>query len=286
METGAAGWTTIDAAATGEWGLFNPVGTAAQPEDDSTPAPGTQCFITGQCGAGHGTCTAACGSGELGCNDVDAGTVTLVSPVYDVSAFDEVTVKYDRWYSNNTGGDPNNDFWVVEISNDGGSSWTTVENTSVSAAAWTSVGFDVDAAFGTPGQVQVRFLASDLNAGSLVEAGVDEFRILAAVSGPVASLETVPAPAVLSLEQNQPNPFSPETSIRFAVPQRADVRLAVYDVQGRAVRQLAAGTREAGRYDVTWNGRDAQGNRVAAGVYFYRLTAGEETLTRKMTVLK
>jgi hypothetical protein len=282
MEAGIGGWTTsVSGATTGFWELVDPIGTSAQPEDDATPSPGVSAWITGQCSGPN--CSGGC---TLGCNDVDVGTVTLTSPVYDVSAFDQVTVKYDRWYSNNTGADPNNDFWVVEISNDGGSTWTTVENTSVSAPSWTSIGFDVDAVFGTPGQVQVRLLASDLNAGSLVEAGVDEFRILAAVSGPVTSLETVPAPAVLSLEQNQPNPFSPQTSIRFALPQRADVRLAVYDVQGRAVRQLAAGTHAAGRYDVTWNGRDAQGDRVAAGVYFYRLTAGEETLTRKMTVLK
>jgi flagellar hook assembly protein FlgD len=64
------------------------------------------------------------------------------------------------------------------------------------------------------------------------------------------------------------------------------VKLTVYDVAGREVRTLSSGTREAGRYSAQWDGKDASGSKVSAGVYFYRLTAGAETLTRKMTVLK
>jgi hypothetical protein len=282
LESGAGGWTTsVSGATTGQWTLVDPIGTAAQPEDDSTPNPGVSAWITGQCSGPN------CGGGcTLGCNDIDGGSVILLSPVYDMTGFEQVKVKYDRWYSNNTGADPDNDFWVVEISNDGGSTWTTVEDTWISAAQWLTASFDVDAALGTPGQVRLRFTASDLNLGSLVEAGVDEVRILAGMNPATATVDAAAAPAALTLEQNQPNPFSPETSIRFALPQRSEVKLAVYDVQGRTVRQLAAGPRNAGRYDVTWNGRDAQGRRVAAGIYFYRLTAGEETLTRKMTVLQ
>jgi len=284
LEGGVAGWTVGvvgDNATTGIWENVDPIGTSAQPEDDSTPSPGVLCFVTGQCSGPN------CGGGcTLGCNDVDNGTTTLLSPVYDLSGATSAKVKYDRWYSNNTGNDPNNDFWVVHVSNDGGSNWTQVENTNASNANWTTVSVDINALFGSPNQVQLRFRASDLNAGSLVEAAVDELRILQGSVGTDVPSVGAPAPLALSLEQNQPNPFRPETKISYAVPARADVELVVYNVSGQAVRKLESGPKAAGRYEVRWDGRDAAGQRVAAGVYFYRLVAGGQALTKKMTVMK
>ena len=64
------------------------------------------------------------------------------------------------------------------------------------------------------------------------------------------------------------------------------MELSVYNVKGQKVRQLEAGRFTAGRHATTWDGRDQAGERVAAGVYFYRLTSDAETLTKKMTVLK
>jgi hypothetical protein len=283
VEGGTSGWTTVDNAASGEWEVADPIATTAVPEDDATAGAGTLAWITGQCSGSN------CGGGcTLGCNDIDGGTVELFSPVWDVSGFDEVTLKYERFYNNNTGAEPNLDTWLVEISNDAGASWTTVESTTSSTASWTTIEVDVDALFVTPDLVQLHFVAGDLAGGSLVEAGVDDVRILARNTGGAvaADLPAAALPLALSLEQNQPNPFRPETTIRFALPAAGDARLAVYDVTGRAVTELARGPRPAGRHTVTWNGRDHDGNRVAAGVYFYRLTAGGDVLTRKMTVLK
>ncbi|HMB71583.1 MAG TPA: FlgD immunoglobulin-like domain containing protein [bacterium] len=282
LEGDTSGWSTVDNASTGEWEVADPISTGAVPDDDATADPGVLAWITGQCSGPN------CGTCSLGCNDIDAGTVELFSPVWDVSSFAEVTLKYERFYNNNTGADPNNDTFIVEVSNDGGSNWTEIENTMASTGNWTTMSVDIDAMFGTPGQVQLHFVASDLNAGSIVEAGVDDVRILAANSGGAvaADLPAAAAPLALSLEQNQPNPFRPETTIRFALPEAGDARLAVYDVTGRAVQELTSGPRPAGRHTVTWNGKDGDGNRVSAGVYFYRLTAGGEVLTRKMTVLK
>jgi hypothetical protein len=116
---------------------------------------------------------------------------------------------------------------------------------------------------------------------------VDELRILAGFTPTdVNDLAAGSTPLSFELAQNQPNPFSPLTRIDFAVPKKSNVSLAVFDVSGRMVRTLTDGAREAGRYSINWDGRDARGDRVSAGVYFYRLTTGEETLTRKMTVLK
>jgi hypothetical protein len=285
LEAGIGGWTigaAGDGATTGVWALVNPIGTPAQPEDDATPAPGVMAFITGQCQAPQ--CGNPC---DLGCNDVDSGTTTLTSPVYDLTGATSATVKYSRWYSNDTGATPGTDFWVVDVSNNGGTTWTNVENTNDDNEAWQTIEIDVDAMFGTPGQVRLRFRASDLADGSLVEAGVDELRILANFTPTdVHDLAASSTPLSFELAQNQPNPFSPLTRIDFAVPKKSNVSLAVFDVSGRMVRTLTDGAREAGRYSINWDGRDAGGDRVSAGVYFYRLTAAGETLTRKMTVLK
>ena len=287
LESGVAEWTVGapgDNATTGIWGCMDPIGTAAQPEDDATNAPGVFAFITGQC---SGPACGACGPDALGCNDVDGGTTTLTSPVYNLTGATSAKLKYQRWYSNDTGGAPDSDFWVVDVSNNGGSTWTTVENTHVSDASWKTISVDINALFGTPGQVRVRFKASDLASGSLVEAGVDELRILASFTPTdVNDLTASVTPLSFDLAQNQPNPFSPMTRIDFAVPQKSSVSLAVFDVSGRMVRTLTDGSREAGRYAINWDGRDEAGKRVSAGVYFYRLTAGGESLTRKMTVLK
>ena len=286
LESGASGWTAGvagDNATTGQWVLVDPIGTQAQPEDDSTPSPGVNAFITGQCSGPN--CSGGC---TLGCNDVDGGSTTLLSPVYDMSGATNVRVRFDRWFSNDTGAAPGEDYWLVDVSNNGGSSWTSVENTNASAATWTAVEIDVDALFGTPAQIQVRFKTGDLGSGSIVEAAVDELRVLGDFGGAVdAPIVGVAAGSLkLSLEQNQPNPFRPQTQISFTVPERTNVNLEVYNVAGRSIRQLASGVREAGRYTIDWNGRDAAGERVTAGVYFYRLTAGGEVLTRKMTVLQ
>lgn len=290
LETGAAGWTPGiggDTATTGQWGLFDPVGTAAQPEDDATVAPGVMCFITGQCGTGHGTCTGC----DLGCNDIDGGVTTLLSPVYDVSGLENVVVRYDRWYSNNTGSAAGEDSWVVDVSNNGGSTWTNVENTMASVAAWTAVSVDIDALFGAGAGnlVQVRFRASDLINGSLVEAGVDDLRILGDVEGSSTDAPSIGGAAVadvLSLESAQPNPFSAATRIAFTLPNGGPVELAVYNVQGQMVRSLLSEVREAGVHRALWDGRDTNGNAVSNGVYFYRLTAEGKSLTKKMAVVR
>lgn len=92
--------------------------------------------------------------------------------------------------------------------------------------------------------------------------------------------------AELALAQNFPNPFRADTRIRFALPQAERVDLRVFDVGGRAVRTLVRDELGAGVHNVAWDGRDDDGNRVASGVYFYRMTAGAEERERKMVHLK
>lgn len=91
---------------------------------------------------------------------------------------------------------------------------------------------------------------------------------------------------VLELYQNDPNPFNPSTRIRYALPDRAHVRLDIFDPLGKRVATLVDEVRDAGPNEAVWNGRSDSGATVASGVYFYRLSAGRRVLTKKLLLLK
>ncbi len=93
-------------------------------------------------------------------------------------------------------------------------------------------------------------------------------------------------PDRFQLSQNYPNPFNPETSISFSIPNQSTVKLEVFNVLGQRVRTLVDGQLAAGEHILQWNSRNSNGLPVASGVYFYRLTAGGQTVTRKMLLLK
>jgi hypothetical protein len=98
---------------------------------------------------------------------------------------------------------------------------------------------------------------------------------------------TVDTPEQISLEQNFPNPFNPMTTIWYNLPEPSRVTLRIYDLSGRLVRTIKNGVMEdAGYRDVAWYGRDDYGRAVSSGAYFYRLTAGGYTETRRMTLVR
>ncbi|MBN2172329.1 MAG: right-handed parallel beta-helix repeat-containing protein [Candidatus Krumholzibacteriota bacterium] len=105
-------------------------------------------------------------------------------------------------------------------------------------------------------------------------------------SSPTAAPDGM-APAVVTLNANYPNPFNPDTEIRFGLPEAAPVTLRIYDVAGRLTATLLAEEPlPAGWHTAVWRGRDDAGRPQASGVYLSRLEAGGKTLTRKMTLLK
>lgn len=94
-------------------------------------------------------------------------------------------------------------------------------------------------------------------------------------------------PSDFELAQNYPNPFNPETKINFATPTRGEVKLEVYNILGQKVKTLINGEVDAGYHqNVTWRGDNDAGAQVSSGVYFYKLTAGDVVLTRKMMLMK
>jgi hypothetical protein len=103
---------------------------------------------------------------------------------------------------------------------------------------------------------------------------------------PSAGTGDVVASDRVRLMQNSPNPFGPATRISFNLPRAAQVEMSVYDVRGREITRLADEKMDAGKHDLTWDGSDARGHRVASGIYYYRLIADAEVLTRKMVLLR
>lgn len=93
-------------------------------------------------------------------------------------------------------------------------------------------------------------------------------------------------PTEYSIEQNYPNPFNPKTNISFALPVSGNVSIAVYNVLGQEVKSLVDQPMEAGHHTITWDGTNNGGSQVSSGVYFYRITAGTFTESRKMMMLK
>lgn len=111
-----------------------------------------------------------------------------------------------------------------------------------------------------------------------IQPGTQEQR----VSGREASL-----PTSFALREARPNPFNPSTTIAYDVPQKAQIRLTVYNTLGQEVVRLVNQVQQAGRYEVTWNGLNTRGQSVASGVYLYRIVSDTGfTASKRMVLLK
>ena len=104
-------------------------------------------------------------------------------------------------------------------------------------------------------------------------------------------LLSVLIPKETELLPNYPNPFNPETWIPYRLAEEGFVTLTIYDQRGRVIRRLDIGHQTASVYEsrskaIYWDGRNEVGDRVASGIYFYTLTAGDYSATRKMVILK
>ncbi|MEN8006876.1 MAG: dockerin type I domain-containing protein [Candidatus Krumholzibacteriota bacterium] len=93
-------------------------------------------------------------------------------------------------------------------------------------------------------------------------------------------------PSKYGLSQNHPNPFNPKTEISFSLPTGSAVRLEIFDLAGKKIRTLVDGTYGPGDHTVIWDGTDAAGTTVSAGVYLYSVTADGFVQTRKMMLIK
>ena len=283
-----AGWTAgapDDDATAGVWVRVDPTESAnydtanfvvLQPANDHSLI-GTQCWVTGNADTQY----------VQGYNDVDGGKTTLTSPIFDAapSGYENPVIDYWRWYTNNAGSAIGGDVWRVEISNNGGGSWIPLETTALSANSWERQAFRIEDVLTPSHSMRLRFTANDDLPNSLVEAALDDVRLLMFPLGTaVAGLRRVTR--TLELLAPSPNPARGTTTLRLSLPTAAHVSLGIFDVGGRRVRGLGDGDLAAGEHVIAWDGLDAAGHPVPAGLYFARLDADREHLMRRVVRIR
>jgi hypothetical protein len=143
--------------------------------------------------------------------------------------------------------------------------------------------FNLQGAFGMP---RGFWLSNDGKKAYVThfEAGVLEYEYTG--TGQNDAKEPQAVPEGFALSQNYPNPFNPSTNFTYSLPNKADVRIAIYDLFGREINTLVNESKDAGTYTISWNGRDNYNRQVATGVYFYRMQAAGFEKAMKMMLVK
>jgi hypothetical protein len=89
-----------------------------------------------------------------------------------------------------------------------------------------------------------------------------------------------------SLLQNFPNPFNPTTTIEYNIPQKGDVNISIYSINGQKVKEFVYQSQQAGTHKLIWDGKNESGNTVASGFYIYSAKFGKEVIAKKMIFIK
>ncbi len=203
-------------------------------------------------------------------------------------------------------GDDVNNWWRIYSRTSGTNTVRATFSQTISSATWYNVEVNVTATGNTTLKVNGATLGS-YNFGtapsgpvgigySRANSNFDNFCVGTSSSYEVADngevlvgeplAKTSPLPTAFELAQNYPNPFNPTTTIRYILSEAANVELVVINILGEQVKTLVNSAQAAGEHSVVWDGRNQSGSQVSSGIYFYKMTAGGATETRKMVMMK
>ncbi len=261
-------WSEVapgDDATTGTWQQYIPDQTlvnnsVVQPNYQVTPG-GLICYVTGG--------LAGSGAGDY---DVDNGKTTLTSPVLDLTSYSNPTIEYYRWYTNDQGATPGTDYWQVYISNDG-INYIPVEYTTISDHSWRNNVFRVNDYLPSTSTFTVRFVAEDANAGSLVEALMDDFSLY---DGPATT--GITENSGITMVSVWPVPATEQVNFVTVNRTQGDFNLQIMDALGQVVynNQLSL---SAGK-----NQYSIPVKSMASGIYMMNLSNSAGNKSVRFTV--
>jgi hypothetical protein len=271
------------------WTVENSASLTDGPWERAIPLDSATCFRGNPPSDydGSGNCFVTDNSAANDCNsDVDNGSTYLISPTLPDLTGESVLIGYGLWYSNNTGDNPNNDYFTVYVSSDTGITWIqALQYGPVTQTGWEQKKFLLNNYIEPNDQVKIRFEVSDLQGqGSIVEAGFDAFKVDKIECAPTSvpgEVDIAELPREFALLGAYPNPFNARVTIEYALPTDSHVKLEIFDLLGRKIETIVDGFETAGFRSVTWNAANH-----STGMYFYRISMGNFTDTKKMTLLK
>jgi len=260
------GWTQQNEGAnTGDWERGIPIGTnfnglLANPGEDIASDEGRACYMTGN------------GGGSAGDDDVDGGTVRLLSPSMDLTTYQNPIISYYTWFFNDGGNNNPDDSLVVRLSN--GLDTITLETLKNSQSTWhPKSSFRVKDFITLTNNMIIWFETGDAAPNlHVVEAAVDAFLVAEGVPTPVAEIES----NLLSITAF-PNPFSQQIKLQYQLPEATDkTALLVYNVMGQLIENITIENQ---------NGIIELGNLYNNGVYFIKLQT-DNKLSNSLKVIK
>ncbi|MEL6942228.1 MAG: choice-of-anchor B family protein [Bacteroidota bacterium] len=221
------GWSVESDAISGTWELGEPIGTGTppnyiNPEFDVDDDIGNQCYVTGN------------GGGDGGSDDLDDGTTVLISPVMDLTQYNEPILNYRCWLFMGGGNTPPNDTLKVKMTN--GIDTVLIRTHRGSLSDWRNgsfAGFNLKEFMELTDNMRILFEITDLeDSGHLVEAGIDQFIITE--GDMTSSIDETIAESTFSV---YPNPFSDDLQLEIKDLNFTNARFEIYDVNARLLYQ-------------------------------------------------
>ena len=276
-----AEWTATAALPNAAGDYWEAIDNASHPQPD-----GEDVFYSSPNGMYCGDKASSLGDGTYTPGDHGSTAISdvLTLSSLDCSDYDNVELKFmERQKGDGAGG-----YGYIDISYDGGETWSELEmNNFAGKTGWQSH-HDVNLLAGGESNVSVRFRVGSGTAGydHYVYWYLDDVTITGERELGVDGGGLPAASGKISLGQNMPNPFNPRTEIHFEIDTTTRAKLTVFDLLGKQVTVLFDNECTPGNYTAVWNGTNDAGQNTSSGIYFYTLEAAGERMTKKMLMLK